>query len=60
MVFATIRFVSSVTMIQADAQDSHSEPEATPISAVIMMTNNDQGKPYLATCKQQLNKDKNQ
>ena len=56
IVLAAIASASSVTLLQVYAQGSHSESDSTPISAVIIMTTDDQGKaifnPMKTTIKQ--------
>ena len=56
IVLAAIVGASSVTLLQVYAQSSHSEPDSTPIAAVIIMTSDDQGKsvfnPMKTTIKQ--------
>jgi uncharacterized cupredoxin-like copper-binding protein len=45
LLFSVIMTVTAVTGAQVYAQSTHSEVDSTPISAVIMMTTNDQGNP---------------
>ncbi|WP_415312421.1 hypothetical protein [Candidatus Nitrosocosmicus sp. FF01] len=45
LLFSTIMAVTSVAAPQVYAQSTHSEADSTPITAVIMMTIDDQGNP---------------
>ena len=51
IVLAAIVGASSVTLLQVYAQSSHSEPDSTPIAAVIIITTDDQGKSVFSPMK---------
>jgi len=51
IVLSSIIGVISYATVQVYAQGSHSEADSTPISAVIMMTSDDQGNPIFSPMK---------
>ncbi len=55
IVLAAIVGASSVTLLQVYAQSSHSEPDSTPIAAVIIITSDDQGKSVFNPMKTTIN-----
>ena len=55
IILSSIIAVTSYATIQVYAQGSHSESDSTPISAVIIMTSDDQGKSVFNPMKTTIN-----
>ena len=51
IILSSIIAVTSYATVQVYAQGSHSESDSTPISAVIIMTSDDQGKSVFSPMK---------